>query len=77
MRRRVQIFVSVVVLFGSLAGAGAIVDQVKYWNSDGTVYATPSWATWIAVAVLILGVASPIITWPRPILERRKAPVDR
>jgi hypothetical protein len=72
MRRRIQMFFSVVLLFGSLAGAAAINDEVRYWNAAGTLLVTPDWARWLAVGVLILGIASPIVTWPRPIIMWRR-----
>lgn len=72
MRRRVQMFFSVVIFLGLLAGAAAINTEVWYWDSTGYIKVTPDWAHWLAVGVLILGVASPIVTWPRPILMWRR-----
>lgn len=72
MRRQIQMFVSVVVLLGSIAGAVAL-SHITYWRNDGygTTY-TPGWAHWLAVGLLIVGVASPIVTWPRPIIMWRR-----
>jgi hypothetical protein len=68
MRYRLQLFVSVVTFLGLLAGAAAIDSEVQYWksNDSGSQHlVTPSWAAWLALGVLILGIASPILTWPR------------
>lgn len=70
MRRRIQMFFSVVLLLASLAGAVAI-SQIRDWDYTGTTSWQPGWARWLAVGVLILGVASPIVTWPRPLFLRR------
>jgi formate-dependent nitrite reductase membrane component NrfD len=71
MRRRIQMFVSVVLFFGSLAAAAAI-SNVRYASySSGAMY-EPQWVKWLAVGVLILGIASPILTWPRPVIMWRR-----
>jgi hypothetical protein len=35
----------------------------------------PQWVKWLAVGVLIVGVASPIVTWPRPVIMWRRPKV--
>jgi hypothetical protein len=66
MRRRVQIFISGAFLAGCLLGAIAIEDQIWYYDNVGDTY-TPDWVHYLAVSVALLGLLSPILTWPRPL----------
>jgi type VI protein secretion system component VasK len=65
MKRRVQMFFSVVMFLGLLAAAAAVDAEVQYWNATGTDQVTPDWARWLALGMVILAVSSPILTWPR------------
>lgn len=70
MKRRVQIFLSVVLFVGSIVGALAI-SQITVWDASGNSQVDAHWANWLAVAVLILGGLSPILTWRWPPTRRR------
>jgi hypothetical protein len=69
-------FCSVIAFLGLIVGAAAIEVNVWYWNAQGTAKYTPTWVHFLALALLIVGAASPILTWPRPVWQRRERPTN-
>ena len=41
-------------------------------NSSTNAMDEPQWVKWLAVGVLIVGIASPTLTWPQPIIMWRR-----
>jgi len=76
-RRRIQIYTSLGIMFGGIAGAVAVA-QIKDWSYGPVVWTphTPGWARWLALCILIGALLSPILTWPRPVIARKKTRED-